>query len=96
LIRGAFINQDYGWYIDTKVFIKSKKMKQTAIFLGYLRDGMFGRRFASGYGGSYPSSRDGVGGGCGRSSGGSSRCTTSKKSRWEGASSTLQQTRQQQ
>ena len=42
LIRSAFINHDNGWYIDTKVFIKSKKMKQTAIFLGQLRDGMFG------------------------------------------------------
>ena len=33
LIRGTFINHNNGRYLDTEVFIKSKKMKKAAIFL---------------------------------------------------------------
>ena len=52
---------------------------------------MFAWRFAGGHRGRYASSRDGVGGSCGRSSGSSRRSAASKERYWQGAGSALQQ-----
>ena len=48
---------------------------------------MFAWRFAGGHRGRYASSRDGVGGSCGRSR----RSAASKERCWQGAGSALQQ-----